>query len=170
MGRSKALLDFRGAPLILAHVRALRAGCGQVHVVLGHEAEKIRNVLPDEVVVHVNSRWRETDPRSSLLVALETVEPGSSILLTPVDTLPVPPAVSTALLEAGPPAVPTYQGQPGHPVLFRAQESLEELRQGRLLSSILEAASQVAVDWPECRANLNTPEDWRSWVGPVPVD
>jgi CTP:molybdopterin cytidylyltransferase MocA len=170
MGRSKALMDFRGEPLVLAHVRALRTRCEQVHVVLGHESEMIREVLPDEAFVHMNSRWRETDPRSSLLVALETVDPGTTILLTPVDTLPVPPGVSKALFETGPPAVPTYQGQPGHPVLFLAQDTLEGLRRGLLLSSLLETASRVPVDWPGCRANLNTPGDWRAWVGPVPGD
>jgi CTP:molybdopterin cytidylyltransferase MocA len=42
-GRAKALLPYRGRPLVEHAVRALRAGgCGPVHVVLGAAADQVR--------------------------------------------------------------------------------------------------------------------------------
>jgi molybdenum cofactor cytidylyltransferase len=126
MGRDKALLTYRGRTFLENIVHTLRdAGIDRIAVVLGHHAEEIRkaaNLAGVEVVLNPHYRHGQT---SSLQWGLRALENPAleAILLCLVDH----PAVSAPTLrklvetfhQSHPPvAVPTYQGQRGHPVLI----------------------------------------------------
>jgi len=70
-----------GRPLIEHHVRSLRAvGVERIVVVVGHNAETIRNCLGDSVEYVENTRYAETNSLYSLWLARNTIC-GSFILM-----------------------------------------------------------------------------------------
>ena len=159
MGRPKALLDWRGAPLVAGHVAALAAVCDRVRVVLGGHAPRVEEALPAGVEVVMNPRWAETGMSDSLALALEDLPEGAWALVTPVDLPPAPRALLEALLEAGAPAVPTAMGRDGHPVLIEAGAVRRRLKEAPLDGALL-TARRVPVDWEHTLTNANTPEEW----------
>lgn len=159
MGRAKALLELNGAPLVLGHVRSLARVCARVRVVLGGHGAQIEAALPAEVERVWNPRWAETGMSDSLALALHDLPEEAEALVTPVDLPPAPPEVLRALLRAGPPAVPTFEGRDGHPVYLVAGPIRAALARAPL-DRALNGARRVEVAWAETLANLNTPEDW----------
>lgn len=131
MGRPKALLEWRGLPLLAHQVQSL-AGLRDVVVVLGHEAHAIRPFVPATQNVRVleNDRY-DLGRTSSLVAGFGALSPHlGAVLVVAVDQpLSVPVLERLFLLydPAAPIAVPAFQGRRGHPVLFRA-DLLPELR------------------------------------------
>ncbi|WP_405793326.1 NTP transferase domain-containing protein [Streptomyces sp. NBC_01506] len=139
-GRPKALLPYRGRPLVEHAVRSLReGGCEPVHVVLGAAADEVRAraVLPGCVLVD-NPRWASgmgsslraglaslaADPAPS---AVDPAPRGALVML--VDQPGIGPAAVARMLAAydspGTLAAASYGGERGHPVLFGADHWAE---------------------------------------------
>lgn len=161
MGRPKALLHHGGRPLIAGHVAALSTVCASVRAVLGGHGAAIDAALPPEVRRIWNPDWERTGMSDSLALGLADLDAEAMVLMTPVDLPPAPEAVLRALIAAGAPAVPTWSGRTGHPVLLVAGPTRVALRTSPLDQALAEAR-RVEVDWAETLANLNTPADWEA--------
>ncbi|MFG2648549.1 NTP transferase domain-containing protein [Streptomyces sp. NPDC048436] len=126
-GRPKALLDHHGRPLVEHAVRVLReGGCTRVHVVLGADADAVREKasLPGCVLID-NPDWEE-GMGSSLragIASLHTTE-ADATLVSLVDQPGIGPAamarVYAAYRSPDTLAAAAYEGERGHPVLFGA--------------------------------------------------
>lgn len=80
-GGSKALVDIGGRPLILHTLEALADhGIGPVLVVVGHEADKVQEVIGDRAEVLLNERFAETNSLYSLWLARDWIK-GPFLLL-----------------------------------------------------------------------------------------
>ncbi|WP_405609736.1 nucleotidyltransferase family protein [Streptomyces sp. NBC_01511] len=127
-GRPKALLPYRGRPLVEHAVRSLReGGCERVHVVLGAAADEVRAraELPGCVLVD-NPEWAG-GMGSSLRVGLASLAAAAThraALVMLVDQPGIGPAavarVRAAYGSSGTLAAASYGGERGHPVLFGA--------------------------------------------------
>ncbi|MBA4862840.1 nucleotidyltransferase family protein [Streptomyces sp. PSKA54] len=124
-GRPKALLERRGRLLVEHAARVLReGGCTRVHVVLGAQAEAVREraELTDCVLVD-NPQW-EQGMGSSLRVGLASLAGtgAPAALVSLVDQPGIgPEAVARVLAAYESPATlaaAAYGGKRGHPVLF----------------------------------------------------
>jgi CTP:molybdopterin cytidylyltransferase MocA len=123
-GRPKALLPYRGGPLVEAAAAALReAGCAPVHVVLGAGAERVRRQasLPGCTLVD-NPDWA-SGMGSSLRAGLRSLPAGTAaVLVCLVDQPGIGPAALTRVRAAydgpGTLAAAAYGGRRGHPVLL----------------------------------------------------
>ncbi|WNI18564.1 nucleotidyltransferase family protein [Actinacidiphila sp. ITFR-21] len=144
-GRPKALLPYRGRPLVEHAVRELRAGgCARVHVVLGAAADEVRERADlTGCVVVANPRWEE-GMGSSLRAGLASLaarqadssarrgqpahSPALAALIGLVDQPGVGAASVARVLAAARAggglgaalAAATYGGRRGHPVLIGA--------------------------------------------------
>ncbi|MCX4904234.1 NTP transferase domain-containing protein [Streptomyces sp. NBC_00878] len=127
-GRPKALLTHRGHPLVEHAVGTLRAGgCARIHVVLGAEAEAVREraVLPGCVLVD-NPDWTR-GMGSSLRAGLESLAGTGvrAVLVSLVDQPGIGPEavarVRAAYSSDESLASAAYDGKRGHPVLFGAR-------------------------------------------------
>lgn len=172
MGRPKALLEWRGLPLIAHQVRLL-AGLGQVVVVLGHGADAIRPFVPVQGNLKVVEHPGYDAGRSSSLVAGFKALSGNpaGVLVVAVDQ-PLVPGVVERLLEArGDVAQPVFQGRRGHPVLFRG-ELLPELlaidEAGEGLRAVVRRHSreEVSVEDGGIWVDLNEPADYAASTPP----
>lgn len=172
MGKLKALLDWRGKPLLLHQMEVL-AGFGQIIVVTGFEAEKIRPYLLPPVTEAYNENYL-SGRTGSLKRGFSSVKPGSSVLICGVDQ-PMDFGLPEKLLEAlggHAFAFPVFGGKKGHPLFFN----------GRLLSELLEIEEEseglraiarkysgeaIAVPWESSSvlADLNNPADFAAWKG-----
>ncbi|MFI6333763.1 NTP transferase domain-containing protein [Streptomyces sp. NPDC050535] len=126
-GRPKALLPHRGRPLVEHAAGVLRAGgCTRVHVVLGAQAEVVRErtSLPGCVLVD-NPEWEE-GMGSSLRAGLASLAGTGvrAVLVSLVDQPGIGPEavgrVLAAYQDAGSLVSAAYEGVRGHPVLFGA--------------------------------------------------
>lgn len=124
-GRPKALLPYRGRPLVENAVRVLReAGCGPLHVVLGASAAEVRERADlSGCVVVDNPDWAE-GMGSSLRVGLASLA-GTGARAALVSLVDQPGIGATAVARIRAAYVsPTslvaaaYDGERGHPVLF----------------------------------------------------
>lgn len=96
--KPKCLIDIGGKPLIVHQLEALADhGIGPVLVTVGHQADRIREVVGDGVEYVVNERYRETNSLYSLSLAKDWVE-GPFILLN--SDLLFHPDVLDRLIEA----------------------------------------------------------------------
>jgi nicotine blue oxidoreductase len=126
-GRPKALLPYRGRPLVENAVRVLReAGCAPVHVVLGASAAEVRERADlSGCVVVDNPDWAE-GMGSSLRVGLASLAGtgAGAALVSLVDQPGIGAAAVARVREAyrSPASLvaASYDGERGHPVLFGA--------------------------------------------------
>ncbi|MET9513553.1 nucleotidyltransferase family protein [Streptomyces sp. NPDC002994] len=127
-GRPKALLEYRGRPLVEHAVRVLReGGCGPVHVVLGAAAARVRERADLTGCVLVdNPEWDE-GMGSSLRAGLASLAGtgASAALVSLVDQPGIGAAavgrVVAAYRTPSSLAAAAYNGERGHPVLFGAE-------------------------------------------------
>ncbi|MFI9031236.1 NTP transferase domain-containing protein [Streptomyces sp. NPDC053560] len=127
-GRPKALLDFRGRPLVENAARVLRdGGCGPVHIVLGAAADTVRaRAELSAYAVTENSDWAAgmgTSLRAGLAALAGTG--ADAVVVSLVDQPGIGSAAVARLVaayEAGADlAAAAYEGRRGHPVLFGAE-------------------------------------------------
>jgi len=126
-GRAKALLEYRGRPLVEHAARALlEGGCAPVHIVLGAAAGAVREraELPGCVLVD-NPDWADgmgTSLRAGLASLSGTG--ARAVLVTLVDQpgigAPAVARVRAACRGAGSLVTAAYGAERGHPVLFGA--------------------------------------------------
>ena len=183
MGRSKALLDFRGVPFVVRILEALEAlDIKPRLVVLGPDAPRIRPSLATHDCVIVEQPDLEGGEIASLRAALTALDPirPSAVLAWPVDLPHVRVATIERMLERyrlapAPAVVPSFAERRGHPVLWD-RALFQELsgspvatRHGAravLLAHEAELA-MVPVDDPAVIDDLNTPEDYERLVREV---
>ena len=127
MGSPKALVSVRGISFVQHLVNATNhSRIGVKRIVLGAGAEEIRTQLGvDPALIVVNPEW-EKGQLSSIQSGLRSLPDGTEgMILCPVDH----PLVSGNLISnlirqfdasAKLIVVPTFRGQRGHPVVFRA--------------------------------------------------
>ena len=130
MGRPKALLPIDGVRFVEKIVSALKStDVGNIIVVLGHNAEEMRQKISDlPVTILINHDYKQGQ-LSSLQVAISHLE--SSSEGSPVDGILVHlvdhPYISTTLVDLMIKrfyetkkliVVPRFQGRRGHPVIF----------------------------------------------------
>ncbi|MEB3330532.1 MAG: nucleotidyltransferase family protein [Candidatus Sericytochromatia bacterium] len=171
MGRAKALVEWRGLPLLTHQVRALLA-CREVVVVLGHEAHLLQPFVPTHARVRTVFNPRYDEGRgTSLATAFGLVRsPVAGVLVVAVDQ-PLADGVVQRLCEACRPEFavlqPSHEGRRGHPVLFRG-DLLPELQavaaEPEGLRSVVRrhdgATRLVPVPDRDVLRDLNTPADW----------
>ncbi|MHA6759130.1 nucleotidyltransferase family protein [Streptacidiphilus sp. PAMC 29251] len=172
----KALLPYRGRPLVEHAVAVLRAGgCGRIVVVLGAGAEEVAagaELGGCELVR--NPDW-ESGMGSSLRVGLAAL-PGdaSAALVALVDTPGVTSEAVARLLTAHQNgaglAAAGYAGRRGHPVLIAAEHWPEAARGavGDAGARALLAAHADELVLVECGDvarpdDIDTPEAWARW-------
>ena len=161
MGTHKGLLEWSGEPIIAAHAHALWTRCSSVIAVLGAEAEAVRAALPAFVEVRHNSAWATSQMRDSLRLGLAGL--GGTVLFTPVDCPPAPEHLLDLLLGAATDAIPTHDGQDGHPVRFQAS-AVRDALVAHTLAEALTGATRMDVRWPGCISSWNTPREWAARV------
>ncbi|MFJ6214097.1 NTP transferase domain-containing protein [Streptomyces sp. NPDC092296] len=177
-GRPKALLAYRGRPLLEHAVAVVRGGgCAPVHVVLGAERERVAATAElAGCAVVANPDWA-SGLGSSLRAGLASLPPGcSAALVALVDTPGVTPAAVARLLAAhragAALAAACYGGGRGHPVLIGARYFGEAAAGARgdtgaraLLAA--RAGELVLVECGDVAApdDVDTPQDWARWSG-----
>ncbi|MER5355129.1 nucleotidyltransferase family protein [Kitasatospora sp. NPDC002551] len=175
-GRPKALLRYRGRPLVEHAVAVARAGgCREVTVVLGADRERVRSTahLPGCRLV-ANPDWAR-GMGSSLRAGLAALPARSSAALVMlVDTPGVSPAAVARLLAAhragAQLAAAAYKGRRGHPVLIGARyfaEAVEGARGDAGARALLAAHPDdlILVECADVAApdDLDTPDDLARW-------
>ncbi|WP_028812906.1 nucleotidyltransferase family protein [Streptomyces flavidovirens] len=137
-GRPKALLEYRGRPLVEHAVRVLReGGCGPVHVVLGASAAEVRERADLSGCVLVdNPEWDE-GMGSSLRAGLASLAGTgtAAALVSLVDQPGIGPAavgrVVAAYRSPSSLVAAAYGGRRGHPALFGAERWADIVRTAR---------------------------------------
>ena len=114
MGRPKALLEYQGETFLGRITRIFEKFCDPVIVVLGHNADAVRDHIHTKLVIN-------PDPDRGQLSSLQTalVQIDSDFLFTPVDCPTFREQTVAQLIEAltdDPIAIPRYHGRRGHPV------------------------------------------------------
>ncbi|MDI3385179.1 nucleotidyltransferase family protein [Streptomyces sp. B-S-A8] len=127
-GRPKALLPYRGRPLVEQAVRVLRTGgCAEVHVVIGAAADRVREEAAlDGCVLVENPEW-EQGMGSSLRAGLDSLTGGGAraALVSLVDQPGIGADAVRRVVDAytSPSSLvcAAYAGRRGHPVLFGSE-------------------------------------------------
>jgi CTP:molybdopterin cytidylyltransferase MocA len=172
-GRAKALLEFRGRPLVEHAAAALRAGgCESVHVVLGAAAEDVR-AQADLTGCHIveNPDW-PSGMGSSLRAGLAALRGGGAraAVVMLVDQPRIGAATVARLIAAhragAELAAACYGGERGHPVLLAARhwdEAAAGARGDRGARDLLlaHAGDLVLVECSDIATpdDVDTPED-----------
>ncbi len=176
MDQPKALLPWQGGTLLEFQVEQLLAGgVERVILVLGHKAERIRQVassLPRTTIV-VNPAYA-TGKTSSVLAGMDGIPADvDAVLLLSVDQ-PRPAALIHRLCQAHETSsalitVPAFGGRHGHPTifarpLFPEMRAITEEEQGlravrhrhRAETHVLETTTRMPL------IDINTPDDYHS--------
>lgn len=170
MGHPKALTRLGTETALERVVRACgEASVRHVRVVVGRDSSRIRAEHASLTVEWVVNPEPDAGRTGSLQQGLGGLE-SARVLMWPVDhPLVSPETVRRILLQKGELVVPTWEGRGGHPVVLGG-DVLARVR--RLAPSVplrdafeRSVQTRVALDDPGVRANLDTPEDVRAWLG-----
>jgi molybdenum cofactor cytidylyltransferase len=146
MGAFKPLLPFGEKSVIEACIQYLKAGGAQhIVVVVGHNADKIRQHIIDPSVVFAVNSDPTSEMSESIRCGVETLPASAAAaLIALVDHPAVPPDVVKTLVEewrrGAELIIPTWQGRGGHPVLvdLRWRHELETLDRTSSLKSLFQ--------------------------------
>lgn len=180
--RPKALLERDGEPLVWRQIRLLsEAGLRHIVVVSGHHADAVEPVLSRAMAGGASgvqlrvarNPMQEPGPGASLRCGLAQVALSMSAVMVvladqPLLELPDVRAVLHAWSGRAPGTqlvVPTYQGQPGHPLVFGAelrqwlatQPATAGVRDWRRAHA--KQVHTLPLDHPRCTRDIDTPED-----------
>jgi CTP:molybdopterin cytidylyltransferase MocA len=173
-GEPKALLPVNGRSGVrrIAEI-CLGDGFDPVAVVVGPHRTAIAHELRGLDVHLVDSEDWEEGRTASVQAGLASLPPERDVLFWPVDHPFVAPRTVDALLAArstdflGVWFIPTFEGQGGHPVLWRpsVRNDIFDLRPDAPIRSLLPEfgpqVRRVAVDDPGVVANVDTLEAFR---------
>jgi molybdenum cofactor cytidylyltransferase len=130
MGRNKLLLAFRGKPLITRAVDTLlESEIDEIVVVLGHEADRVRETLQGKQVTIVENFDYRQGMSTSIRVGLGAVSSGARAIMIYLPDQPLlEPEDLNRLIRAFAEArehnksivVPFFRGQRGNPVILDA--------------------------------------------------
>jgi molybdenum cofactor cytidylyltransferase len=126
LGQHKLLLPFAGKTIVESTVDAiLQAQVDEVIVVLGHAAEKVREVLRQRPVQFVYNPAYQSGMASSIHAGLTALAPDAGAVMISLADLPLVQSAELNLLMSSflsarekTIAVPTFAGQSGNPVIF----------------------------------------------------
>ncbi len=174
----KAMLEFTDGRTLLAHQANTldAAGCERIAVVVGSEADRIRDKHTDLDVTWIKNDDWEAGQFSSIQLGLAWMldDEGSGALILPVDSLaesfvPARTLLETAIVNPHVDAVVLeHDGQGGHPVYISKQMALmlikldpaqADSRLDRQLG-IAKKVLRLPVNDPGIVENINTTEDW----------
>jgi molybdenum cofactor cytidylyltransferase len=182
MGSPKALLPYQGRPF-LEHLLQVtqHPKIGARRVVLGAHAEPITSIVrlkPDEVVV--NENW-ENGQLSSIQAGIRSLPAGTDgMMLCLIDHPLISAALVNDLIEQfyatqaadqAKIALPVFQGQRGHPVIFAAvlYEELLAAPPDKGARAVVWAhpddVSEMPTNEQGCVLNLNDPETLQRATG-----
>lgn len=127
-GRNKLLVKVEGKPIIRRVVEAsLKSKVDEVIVVLGWEADKIKEVLGDLPCRLVLNRDYEKGQSDSVKAGLREVgQTTQAILVLPGDVAMIDPQSINLVIEEyarrkTPIVIAAHKGRPGHPILLAKQ-------------------------------------------------
>lgn len=173
MGSPKPLLPWNNGTLIEYLVSQLNAGgVSGVVVVLGHDADNVRNALRGvDCTIVVNPDYKQGRASSTRVGAAALPVYADGVMVMNVDQ-PRPASVIRAVREAherdgGLITVPTYEGKRGHPNIF-AQPLFAELVRVReetfgmreIMQRFRDQVKHVEVPSPWVLVDTNTPEEY----------
>jgi len=167
-GDVKALANCGDTHLLGWTLRQLRP-LGEVTVVLGAHADRVRSALPGDVRCVVAENWQQGQAHSVHAGLRALPETASAVLIALLDQPAILSAHYTALLALWRKqpeciAAATYSGRLGAPAIFPRAFwpqlfALSGDQGARLLLQTLPVQS-LAI--PEAAHDIDTPEDWRS--------
>ncbi len=190
MGQLKALLDWKGSPLIIHQVRTLwQAGADDIVIVLGHRAQELQTVLATEAppetnltlrwVVNENYRSGKLGSMKAGLQEVQGFQASGPALLLNVDQ-PRSALTIRLVLEAHELGVrrkgilftiPTYEGRGGHPIVLEReliQEVLELSEESKGLRTVRDRdwdrVQRVELGKAELLWDVNTPEEFQEVI------
>jgi molybdenum cofactor cytidylyltransferase len=181
MGRSKALLPFGGAPIIVRVVETLAAagGIAPIVVVTGHEGDRVISALAGRDVLPVhNPDYESGEMLSSVQAGVRAVAGrahagrADAVVLSLVDQPGVLPATVRSLVDAwrqtaAPIVSPLHAGRGGHPVVIAARlfDEILALVPGDSLQTLMRRHDAVRlrlpVADPAVLADIDTPADYQ---------
>ena len=176
MGQLKPLLDWQGVPLVAFQVESLlEAGLTEIIVVLGHQASRVRPLIPEHPQVFpIHNRRYRSGKTSSIKAGLRHIDPQSDgVLIAGVDQPRKWQTYAQMVKEFfdnhSPPLVlPSNAGKRGHPplfsrTLFSELMGITEARQGlrEVVARHRERCLEVEVDDPLVHVNINSPEEYQ---------
>lgn len=173
MGKFKALLPWRGMPLIQYQLEQMkRAGMEKIIVVLGHQANQLKQVIAKyDVETVINEQYPQGKSTSIRKGIAHIPNYPKGILISAVDQ-PVPyPTLGKIIghlsITKAPAIIPVYQGQSGHPILFHSNLKADLLAVNEetkgLRKVIQKHYSQIEyldVSDPSVLLNFNKPSDY----------
>ena len=180
MHQDKALLDFFGTTWIEAQVAEVKkSNLIQQLVIVDQpgKTQKYKDLLlrleNESFKIHfVENTESESSPSDSIELAFQKNSFSQGVCLSPID-VPLKSSNLQLLLSSRATEIeilkPSFQGQGGHPV-WLSFSAIEKFRQApRRLDEFLadfplEQVRFVEFDSPEVRMNLNTPEEWQSFL------
>ncbi len=176
MGEPKALLDWGGKPLLQHQIHELTAaGCEPVHVVLGHEAQRIKESVccPEPCRLLLNAQYMAGRASSVRAGAATLPDDAAAVVIASVDTPCRATTVRTLIQawRAGDAAivVPRREGRNGHPAVFDGAllpelRAVEERHEGlrAVRRAHVQATQFLGMDDPLVGLDLNTPEDYEA--------
>ena len=178
MGVQKLLLPF-GGKTVIAHIvdQLLASTVNNVHVVVGHQAERISRELSDRQVSIVNNPNYKSGMLSSVRCGLQSQpEKCRAVMVVLGDQ----PSITTELIDQmlqsfatteNSILVPLYKGKRGHPILFSSLYRDEILTQHGdvglrgLLHSHSDDIFELAVSSASVLCDMDCPEDYRRELG-----
>jgi molybdenum cofactor cytidylyltransferase len=170
MGQPKALLQYEGETFVGRLARVLAVCCERVVVVLGYDADAVRDAVPAGAIIAVNPQ-PERGMLSSLQCGLRAAGEADAAMFLPVDFGAVrSETVARIAAEAGsaPIIAPVFEGAHGHPVCVaraiieqilalpdeaQARDVIRRHRGGTLF---------IEVDDPGTVRDVDTPEEYRA--------
>lgn len=170
LGRPKALVEFRGEPLVRRGVRLLRqGGCDRVTVVVGAAVDQVRRLIDGDTRIVENPQW-SSGMGGSLRTGLDALHGAPAAVVALVDQPLVGPAAVRLLIDAwrggAVIAVAAYGPALRNPVLFDASAFAEAWRSaegdqgGRaLLRERAEWVQRVPCDAVASPRDIDTAED-----------
>ena len=178
MGVQKLLLPF-GGKKVIGHIvdQLLASTVGEVHVVVGHQAERISAELSGRAVSIVNNPDYKSGMLSSVRCGLQSLpEKCRAVMVVLGDQ----PSITTGLINQMLQSfamtektilVPLYKGKRGHPILFSSIYRDEIITQyGDVgLRGLLHGHSndifELAVSTASVLCDMDCPEDYRRELG-----
>ena len=172
-GDNKLLISFRGTPIVRRVVQAaLESQCSRVAVVLGHDADRVRETLSNLQVEFVRNPDFREGIGASVRAGAAAVDPASNGVVFCLGDMPlVSAAVIDRLIAAFDPASgkaawqASFRGQRGNPVLWNSP-FLGQLRALRgdeggraLMRKHADLVATVEMDSSDVLTDIDTPDD-----------
>lgn len=172
MGANKLLLDLDGRPIV-DHVvaKARAAGIGEIVVVTGHQADRVKGAIAGDEVRIVETQNYAAGMAESLKAGLRALSPETDAALILLGDMPqVSDGLLTALMRAYDPlegaaiVLPVAAGKRGNPALFDRRFFAEMLAlEGdvgarHIIAANAELVAEVPAEAREIFTDVDTPE------------